>query len=130
MFTLITGGTVYAPQKLGRRDILIAGTAIARIAEKIELPAEFQPLIIRARGKTIVPGFVDLHVHLLGGGGEAGPWSRTASSAWARGRSLRARSARTWARAASWKNAGSPTSATSCTRRTSLPGGPRQSARR
>jgi len=77
MFTLITGGTVYAPQKLGRRDILIAGTAIARIAEKIDLPVEFKPLRIRAAGKTIVPGFVDLHVHLLGGGGEAGPWSRT-----------------------------------------------------
>jgi len=77
MFTLITGGSVYAPEKLGRKDILIAGRIIARIAEKIELPAQFQPLIIRARGKTIVPGFVDLHVHLLGGGGEAGPWSRT-----------------------------------------------------
>ena len=77
MFTLITGGLVYAPQKIGRKDILIAGRIIARIAEKIELPAQFQPLIIRAKVKTIVPGFVDLHVHLLGGGGEAGPWSRT-----------------------------------------------------
>ena len=27
MFTLVTGGTVYAPEKLGRRDILIAGLA-------------------------------------------------------------------------------------------------------
>jgi beta-aspartyl-dipeptidase (metallo-type) len=77
MFTIITGGSVYAPEKLGRKDILIAGRVIARIAERIDLPAEFQPLIIRARGKTIVPGFVDLHVHLLGGGGEAGPWTRT-----------------------------------------------------
>lgn len=77
MFTLITGGTVYAPEKLGRRDILIAGRVIARIAERIELPAEFKPLVIRAKGRTIVPGLVDLHVHLLGGGGEAGPWTRT-----------------------------------------------------
>jgi beta-aspartyl-dipeptidase (metallo-type) len=77
MFTLVTGGTVYAPEKLGRRDILIAGRVIARIAEKVELPAEFKARVIRAAGKTIVPGFVDLHVHLLGGGGEAGPWSRT-----------------------------------------------------
>ena len=77
MFTLITGGSVYAPQKLGRKDILIAGRVIAAIADRIELPAEFKPRIIRARGKIITPGFVDLHVHLLGGGGEAGPWSRT-----------------------------------------------------
>jgi beta-aspartyl-dipeptidase (metallo-type) len=77
MFTLIRGGSVYAPEKLGRRDILIAGRVIAAIAEAIDLPAEFNPRVIRAAGKTIVPGFVDLHVHLLGGGGEAGPWSRT-----------------------------------------------------
>jgi beta-aspartyl-dipeptidase (metallo-type) len=77
VFTLITGGTVYAPEKLGRKDILIAGKVIARIADRIDLPAEFKPLVLRAKGKTVVPGFVDLHVHLLGGGGEAGPWSRT-----------------------------------------------------
>ncbi len=77
MFTLISGGTVYAPEKLGRRDLLIAGGVIARIAERIELPAEFKPRVIRAKGKIVTPGMVDLHVHLLGGGGEAGPWSRT-----------------------------------------------------
>ncbi len=77
MFTLVTGGTVYTPEKLGRRDILIAGRAIARIAEKIDLPVEFKPRVIRAVGKAVVPGLVDLHVHLMGGGGEAGPWSRT-----------------------------------------------------
>jgi len=37
MFTLITGGTVYTPDKLGRRDILIAGRVIAGIAEKIDV---------------------------------------------------------------------------------------------
>jgi beta-aspartyl-dipeptidase (metallo-type) len=77
MFTLITGGTVYAPEKLGRKDILLAGRVIARIADQIDLPDEFKPEIIPCPGKTIVPGLVDLHVHLLGGGGEAGPWSRT-----------------------------------------------------
>lgn len=77
LFTLITGGTLYAPEQMGRQDILIAGRVIARIAERIELPPEFNPVTIRAEGKTVVPGFVDLHVHLLGGGGEAGPWSRT-----------------------------------------------------
>src|SRR5512143_3038616 len=77
MFTLITGGSVYAPDKLGRKDILIAGRIIARIADRIELPPEFKPRVIRAKDRKIVPGLVDLHVHLLGGGGEAGPWSRT-----------------------------------------------------
>ena len=73
MFTLITGGFVYAPEKLGRKDILITGGIIARIADRIDLPEDFKPLIFRAKGRKIVPGLVDLHVHLLGGGGEAGP---------------------------------------------------------
>lgn len=77
MFTLITGGCVYAPEKLGRKDILIAGRVIARIADRIDLPEDFNPRVISAKGRKIVPGLVDLHVHLLGGGGEAGPWSRT-----------------------------------------------------
>ena len=76
-FTLITGGDVYAPEHLGRRDVLIAGRTIARIAERIDLPHDFKPRVIAAEGRTVVPGLVDLHVHLLGGGGEAGPRTRT-----------------------------------------------------
>lgn len=33
--------------------------------------------VVNAAGCIIVPGLVDLHVHLIGGGGEAGPASRT-----------------------------------------------------
>jgi len=77
MFTLLRSGTVFAPEQLGRKDILLAGRIIARIADRIDLPDEFEPEVIPCLGKTIVPGLVDLHVHLLGGGGEAGPWSRT-----------------------------------------------------
>lgn len=32
---------------------------------------------VDATGLLAVPGFVDLHVHICGGGGEAGPASRT-----------------------------------------------------
>jgi len=77
MFNLITGGFVYAPEKTGVKDILTAGRTIVRIADRIDPPAGLEVRVIQAEGKTIVPGLVDLHVHLLGGGGEAGPWSRT-----------------------------------------------------
>jgi dihydroorotase-like cyclic amidohydrolase len=50
VFTLITGGSVYAPDKLGRKDIPVAGRVIARIAERIDLPAEFKPRVIRVKG--------------------------------------------------------------------------------
>ena len=77
MFTLIKEGTVYSPQEMGTKDILIVGRTIARVADHIDLPSDFQIKRISASGKIVTPGFVDLHVHLLGGGGEAGPRTRT-----------------------------------------------------
>jgi beta-aspartyl-dipeptidase (metallo-type) len=77
MFTLIKDGHVYTPEDKGINDVLITGGSIARIARRIELPSEFGARVISASGKTVAPGFVDLHVHLLGGGGEGGPRTRT-----------------------------------------------------
>ena len=77
MFTLIKGGYLYAPEKIGIKDILIVGRTIAKIAAKINLPSEFGVKIISATGKIITPGLIDLHVHLLGGGGEGGFRTRT-----------------------------------------------------
>jgi beta-aspartyl-dipeptidase (metallo-type) len=77
MFKLIRGGTLYGPEKIGVRDILIVGKTIAKISERIDLPAEWKAQILSAEEKMITPGLVDLHVHLLGGGGEGGPRTRT-----------------------------------------------------
>ena len=77
MFTLIKDGSLYAPHKMGSKDILIAGRTIARIADRIDLSEDFHARVISARGKIVTPGFIDLHVHLLGGGGEGGPRTRT-----------------------------------------------------
>ncbi|MDI6761650.1 MAG: beta-aspartyl-peptidase [Thermodesulfobacteriota bacterium] len=77
MFTLIKGGTLYGPEKMGDRDILIAGRTIARVSEHIDLPEQFETRVISASGKVVTPGMIDLHVHLLGGGGEGGPRTRT-----------------------------------------------------
>ena len=77
MFTLIKEGNVYAPEPKGTRDILVVGRIIALMAEQIELTGDFEVQVISARDKLVLPGFVDLHVHLLGGGGEGGFWTRT-----------------------------------------------------
>ena len=77
MFKLIRGGTLYGPEKIGVRDILIVGKTIAKISERIDLPAEWKAQILSAEEKMITPGLVDLHVHLLGGGGEGGARTRT-----------------------------------------------------
>ena len=77
MIKVLKHGTVYAPEKLGQRDVLIAGEKILRIAEHID---EYDNLteveVIDMSGKTIVPGYIDLHEHITGGGGEQGPGSR------------------------------------------------------
>lgn len=77
MFTLIRGGILYGPEKMGIKDILIAGRTIVKISEQIDLPKQFEAQTISAEGKIVSPGFIDLHVHLLGGGGEGGPRTRT-----------------------------------------------------
>lgn len=77
MFTLIKGGYLHAPTKIGIKDILIVGRTIAKISEHSNLPNEFDAKVISASGKIVTPGLIDLHVHLLGGGGEDGFWSRT-----------------------------------------------------
>ncbi len=52
------------------------GERIAQIGKGIEFPKGFDVTIIDVSGRLIVPGFIDLHVHLIGGGGEDGPASR------------------------------------------------------
>ncbi|MEF8726540.1 MAG: beta-aspartyl-peptidase [Candidatus Bipolaricaulota bacterium] len=73
---LIKGGELFDPEKRGEKDILVVGGEILKIADEIEPPRQFEIKIIDATGKLIVPGFIDSHVHLTGGGGESGPSSR------------------------------------------------------
>jgi beta-aspartyl-dipeptidase (metallo-type) len=77
MITLIRGGEVFAPEPLGRKDVLIAGGAVEAVAEpgRIRLDG-LEAEVVDASGKSVLPGFIDPHVHLLGGGGEGGPATR------------------------------------------------------
>lgn len=76
MIKLIKNAEIYAPQYLGRKDVLIAGDKICKISDVIES----SPIIAEefdATGKLLFPGFVDSHVHIAGAGGEGGFSSRT-----------------------------------------------------
>jgi beta-aspartyl-dipeptidase (metallo-type) len=78
MLTLIKNGDIYAPDHLGKKDILLVDKKIGFIQDEIQVPDDFVEVkVIDARGKKVVPGFIDSHVHLIGGGGEGGFRTRT-----------------------------------------------------
>ena len=68
---LIKNAEVYAPEYIGKKDILIAGNKIEYIADEIKNP-EIPCEVIDATGFKIIPGLIDQHVHVTGGGGEGG----------------------------------------------------------
>ncbi|TFE00043.1 beta-aspartyl-peptidase [Jeotgalibacillus sp. R-1-5s-1] len=78
MLTLIKNADVYTPEPIGIKDILIADKRIAAIEDRIELPPETPGLtVMDAEHKIAVPGFIDSHVHIIGGGGEGSYKTRT-----------------------------------------------------
>lgn len=77
LLTLIKNADVHAPEPLGQKDVLVAAGTIALIGERITLGTGIEVRTIDARGKLLVPGFIDAHVHILGGGGEGSYKTRT-----------------------------------------------------
>jgi beta-aspartyl-dipeptidase (metallo-type) len=77
MLTLLKNAHVYAPRPLGVCDILVAGTQIVALAPDLETPpASWGGEVIDLHGQRVVPGLVDVHAHLSGGGGEGGAHTR------------------------------------------------------
>lgn len=68
---------VYCPEKIGKRDVFVAGGKVAAIENSINLPKEFNCEIVDAKGLKLIPGLIDGHVHIAGAGGEGGPATRT-----------------------------------------------------
>lgn len=76
-FTLLQGAHLYAPEDRGICDVLVANGKIIAVASNI--PSDIVPncTVVDLSGQILCPGFIDQHVHLIGGGGEAGPTTRT-----------------------------------------------------
>jgi beta-aspartyl-dipeptidase (metallo-type) len=72
---LIRNANLYAPQPLGIRHLLIGGGRILWIGEEaFDLPVPLHNVsrVVDAAGRRTIPGLIDGHVHVTGGGGEAG----------------------------------------------------------
>lgn len=74
---IIKNVNVYAPEKLGKKDLLIAGGKICKVSDNLDIPENWEVEVIDGEGLIATPGFIDSHVHILGGGGEGGFANRT-----------------------------------------------------
>lgn len=74
---LIKNASIYAPEYIGEKDVLLAVGKICRIGENLTAPDSWDVEIIDGSGMLLLPGFIDSHVHVLGGGGEGGFANRT-----------------------------------------------------
>jgi beta-aspartyl-dipeptidase (metallo-type) len=78
MIKIIKNVHVYAPEHLGLLDILVTHDKIAFISKDIPIPKGLgEVIVVEGKGRNLLPGFIDGHVHILGGGGEGGPATRT-----------------------------------------------------
>jgi beta-aspartyl-dipeptidase (metallo-type) len=73
----IRNARVYAPRAMGQQNLLVGGGTILWMGTDAELPE--LPSALRGAATTLdlagarlIPGFIDAHVHVTGGGGEAG----------------------------------------------------------
>lgn len=75
---LLRNADVHAPDHLGLHDILTGGGTILAMqpspATDLAVPADVE--VIDLQGRRLMPGFIDGHAHVTGGGGEAGAHTR------------------------------------------------------
>jgi len=74
---LIRNAHLYSPEDLGIRDVLIGGGKILKIGSNLPVQEAYGIEVIEAEGMILMPGLIDAHVHILGGGGEGGYRTRT-----------------------------------------------------
>lgn len=74
---LIQQAHLYDPDDQGVCDVLIGGGKILKIAAHLPVEPAYDITCIDGQGFCLIPGLIDAHVHILGGGGEGGAATRT-----------------------------------------------------
>ena len=70
---LLRNANVYSPEALGSRHLLVGGGKVLWMGEDLPaMPVALDVEDIDLDGARLIPGLVDGHVHVSGGGGEAG----------------------------------------------------------
>lgn len=76
MLTLLKNADLTTPDALGVRDVLVGGGVVLAIGRELSSPAGVAVDVVDVGGRRVIPGLIDCHVHVTGGGGESGPASR------------------------------------------------------
>lgn len=72
---LFRNAHVHQPKDLGIQDILVVGSTIVAMGNNLSVTLPGLQ-VIDLEGRDVIPGLIDQHVHIIGGGGEDGPESR------------------------------------------------------
>jgi len=77
MLQLIKNANLFAPEAMGLCHVLVAAEKIIYIGtQEPVLDNILDVEVVDLKGASLVPGFIDGHAHITGGGGETGPASR------------------------------------------------------
>jgi beta-aspartyl-dipeptidase (metallo-type) len=77
VFKLLTNAQVYAPRDLGLKSVLTCAGKIVYIGDDVPTLDPFLAVeTTDLEGAALVPGLIDGHTHITGGGGESGAASR------------------------------------------------------
>jgi len=72
LLKLLINAQVFAPEDLGLRHVLIGGGRIIAVSDNKTGLAAPCATEIDLEGRRLIPGFIDGHAHVTGGGGESG----------------------------------------------------------
>jgi len=72
LLKLLSNARVFAPEDLGIRHVLIGGGRILGLSDQKDMLLAAGATEYDLGGARLIPGFVDGHAHVTGGGGESG----------------------------------------------------------
>ena len=76
MLNLIANAHVFAPEDLGVRHLLVGSGRVLSVVNDPDDVSAPGLLVTDLDGRRLIPGFIDGHAHITGGGGESGFSSR------------------------------------------------------
>jgi beta-aspartyl-dipeptidase (metallo-type) len=73
---LLSNAQIFAPEDLGVGHLLIGGGRFVAVTDKLDEVSAPHASEFDLEGRRVIPGFIDGHAHVTGGGGESGFSSR------------------------------------------------------